>query len=82
MKMVVDVLRGALEGISGFLSSLFNVIGGSLNPAAVEGILVLFAISIVYRIFNGGVQIPEIKRRKKVEPEDDEEWVLVRRKKK
>ena len=83
-KMVVEILRGALQGVSNFLTSFFNVLGGSMNPAAVEGILALFCISIIYRIFNGGVKVPKIEcKKKKRTREDDEEYefVVVRRRK-
>ncbi len=73
----VKIVEMILIGISNFLTSFFNILTGSLNPEAVEGILALFAISIIYRIFNGGVNYNFIRRKK--DEDDEEEWVLVRR---
>ena len=79
-----SVIGGALSGISNFINSFISIIGGALNPAAVEGLIALFAISIIYRICQGGVRIPgKIAERVKKMKDDDEEfeWVMTRRKK-
>lgn len=78
---IVEVINGALQGISNFLTHFFNVIGGSLNPQAVEGLAAIFLISITYRIFSGGVTY-NFNSKKKEDDEDEEEWVLVRRRRK
>jgi len=50
----VEVVGGALTGISNFFYDFGSVLGGALTPATVEGIVGLFFISIILRIVNGG----------------------------
>ena len=50
----VEVVGGALTGISNFFYDLGSVLGGALTPATVEGLIGLAAISIILRIVNGG----------------------------
>lgn len=78
------IIMGALQGFSAFVNSFISIIGGSLNSAAIEGIIALFAISVIYRIFQGGARIPsKIAEKIKEKKDDDEEfeYVMVKRRK-
>ena len=70
------IVQGMLEGVSSFVYSLISIIGGSINPTAVEGLIAIFAISIIYRICQGGVRVP---KKKKKDEEDEYEWAQVRK---
>ena len=79
-----SVIGGALQGISNFVNSFVSIIGGCLNPAAVEGILALGAIAIIIGILDGNirigvpkVKIPKIPKRKK-DHDDEDEWEYIR----
>lgn len=74
-----SVIGGALQGISNFVNTLVNVVTGSLNQTAVEGLSFLFLLGIVLRVLDGGVRMPKLPKRKK--DDEEEEWILVRRKK-
>ncbi len=79
-----SIVLGALQGISNFANSLINLIGGALNPAAVEGILALFAIGIIIRLVDVAPRIPgkivkRIKKKRKDDDEDEWEYIRVRR---
>jgi len=76
-----SIVLGALQGISNFAETLINLIGGALNPAAVEGIIALFAIGIAIRLIDNAPKIPGkiVERIKKRRDEDDDEWEYVRR---
>ena len=75
------VISNALSSFSNFVSSFFDIIGGSVNAEALEGLIVLFAIGIFYRICQGGAKIPKL-RRKDEDEDEEEEYVLVRRRRK
>ncbi len=82
-----SIVLGALQGVSGFINSITSVIGGAINPAAVEGILALFALGIIYRLFQGDIELPKIKipkpkRRKEDDDDDDYEYIRVKRRRK
>ncbi len=82
-----SIVLGALQGVSSFVNSITSVIGGAINPAAVEGILALFALSIIYRLFQGDIKLPKIKipklKHTKEDDDDDEyEYIRVRRRRK
>jgi len=79
------VIGGALTGISDFVYSFVNIITGSLNPAAIEGIVALIGIGIVIRLVDVAPKIPrkildEIERRR--DGDDDFEYIKVRRQRK
>ena len=77
------VIGGALQGISNFVQSLVSIVGGSFTPEAGEGIIALFAIGFLIRLFDGGrSSLPKLpKLPKKKEDDDEYEYIMVRRKK-
>ena len=78
------VVGGALTGISNFVNSFVNIIGGSLNPAAIEGIVALLLIGLIIRLVDNAPKIPGkiVEHLKKKKEDDDEyEYIMVRRKK-
>ena len=75
-----SIVLGALQGISTFANTLISIVSGALNPLAIEGLTFLFLLGVVLRIINGGSRIPEkIAERVRKRDDEDEEWVLVRR---
>ncbi len=83
-----SVVGGALQGISNFANSLVSILTGSLNPAAVEGIIALFCLAVIIRIIDGVPKIPgkvldKISQRRKDRDDDDDdyEYIKVRRQK-
>ena len=70
------IIEDVIIGIGNFANTLISIITGSLPPAAVEGIIALFAISLICRIFQGGVRVPKL--RKKREDDDEGEWEYIR----
>lgn len=73
------IIENALQGISNFVTSFVSIIGSSLNPAAVEGLIAIFAIVLIYRVAQGGVKIPQLKH--KDEDDEEYEYVMIRRRK-
>lgn len=74
-----SIVLGALQGISNFVNSFIGIIGGVLNPAAVEGILALFAIGILIRLIDNAPKIPgKIVERIKKKKDDEDEWEYIR----
>jgi hypothetical protein len=55
-------------------------LGRSLPPEAVEGIVALLFIGIIIRLVDVGPKVPR-KILKKITREDEDEYVLVRRRK-
>ncbi len=70
-----SIVLGALQGFSSFVNSFVSLIGGSINAEAREGLIVLFAIGIFYRICQGGVKIPNLRRK---DEDDEDEWEYIR----
>ncbi len=74
-----SVIGGALQGISNFVTTLVSVIGGSLNSAAIEGIIALTAVGFIIRLVDVGPKIPgKIAERVKKKKDDDDEWEYIR----
>lgn len=79
-----SIVLGVLQGFSNFAYSLINIITGSLNPAATEGIIALIGIGIVIRLIDGVPKIPgkiidKVKKRREEDDEDAYEYIRVRR---
>lgn len=79
------IVEGALQGFSDFVNSFVDIIGGSLNPTAIEGITALTAIGFIIRLVDVAPKIPrkildEIERRR--DDDDDFEYIKVRRQRK
>ena len=73
------IAKGALESFSRFITTFISVISVSINPEAAEGLIAVFAVVIIYRVAQGGVKVPKLKR--KDEDEDEWEYIRVRRRK-
>jgi len=78
-----SIVSNSLTGISNFVQSLVSIIGGSLNPAAVEGIIALAALGVVIRLIDNAPKIHGkiVERIKKKEDDEEYEYVMIRRKK-
>ena len=72
-----SIVLGALQGFSNFVTTLTSLIGGSVNPAATEGIIALIGIGAAIRIINGAPKIPG-KIAERVRKKDDDEWEYIR----
>lgn len=76
-----------VNGIGQFANSLIEIIGGSLNADAVEGIIALFCIGIIIRLVDTAPKIPgkvwekvsQGRKRRDDDDEDDYEYIRVRR---
>jgi len=81
-----SIVLGALQGISNFVDSMISIIGGSLNPLAVEGIIALFCIGVIIRLIDNAPKIPgkiaERVRKRRDEDDDEYEYIRVRRQRK
>ncbi len=75
-----SIVLGVLQGFSNFVNSLVGIIGGSLNPVAIEGLSFLFLLGIVLRVLDGGVKLPKVKvpKLKRKDDEDEDEWEYIR----
>lgn len=75
-----SIVLGALQGISNFANSLINIVTGSLNPLAVEGIIALFCIGVIIRLIDNAPKIPGkiAERIKKRKDDDEDEWEYIR----
>lgn len=74
------IVEDVIIGIGNFANTLISIITGSLNPAAVEGIIALFLLGIVIRLIDGAPKIPGkiAERVRKRRDEDDDEWEYIR----
>ena len=72
-------IESILEGAGRFAQTLISIITGNLTPAAVEGLTFLFLLGIVLRVINVGSKVPGKVAERIRKKDDDDEWVLVRR---
>jgi len=75
-----SIIGGALTGFSNFVYQFCDIVGGSLNPTVIEGVLALGAIGIVIQILEGKIKIsaPKLPKPKRRDEDDEDEYEYIR----
>ncbi len=76
----MTAIETILQYLDSFLEGFLGILGQSLPQEAISGIVTLFCLGVVIRLIDVGPRIPRKIYDRVTKKDEDEEWVLVRRK--